>query len=404
MHVIIIGTGHAGINAASIMRQNSDEIDITMVSEDRFPPYPRPSIYKIILGKSPSQIFRYPENWYDKNNINLLLGHCVIKIRCQKKSILCADQSELKYDKLLIATGSKPFIPPIPGIRDGPLYCLRNIDDALAIREKAERSTTGKATILGGGLLSVELAKTLSDIDIQPTIIDRSPYLLRKQLDPEGGQFLNRLLDKTFDTSFIFNTISEQIIRKNDEEVKIELRDHSGLWTHECDFLCNATGVRNDNTLPRDAGITIGEYAIVVNPFMQTNIPDVYAAGDAVNIDSFPGSKFGIIPTAVDQAKIAAINILGTRVPYTGTLPWTTLKIAGIDLTSIGDIELGPGIEEKGIIRDFQQRIYQKLFFKEDKIQGAILIGSKISVHQIKTLIIHHEKWEVVKNELNLEE
>ncbi|WP_455465033.1 FAD-dependent oxidoreductase [Candidatus Hodarchaeum mangrovi] len=84
MHVIIIGTGHAGINAASIMRQNSDEIDITMVSEDRFPPYPRPSIYKIILGKSPSQIFRYPENWYDKNNINLLMVIVLLKFVVKK--------------------------------------------------------------------------------------------------------------------------------------------------------------------------------------------------------------------------------------------------------------------------------------------------------------------------------
>jgi len=373
-----------------------------MVSEDRFPPYPRPSIYKIIAGKKPSQIFRYPENWYEKNNITLLLDQSVIKIHSQKKSIICADRTELNYDKLLIATGSKPFIPPIPGISDGSLYCLRNIDNALAIREKADRSTTGKATILGGGLLSVELAKTLSDINIQPTIIDRSPYLLRKQLDPEGGYFLNRLLDKTFDTSFIFNAKCEQIKQNNDGNVKIKLRDLKGSWTHECEFLCNATGVRNDNTLPRDAGIIIGEYAIVVNPFMETNIPDVYAAGDAVNIDAFPGSKFGIIPTAVDQAKIAAVNILGTRAPYTGTLPWTTLKVAGIDLTSIGDIEPGPGIEEKGVIRDSQQRIYQKLFFKESRIQGAILIGSKINVHQIKMLIIRHEKWEVVKNELNL--
>ena len=93
---------------------------------------------------------------------------------------------------------------------------------------------------------------------------------------------------------------------------------------------------------------------------MQTNIPDIYAAGDAVDIESFTGSKFGIIPTAIDQAKIAAINMLGSEVPYTGTLPWTTLKVAGVDLTSFGDVSTGEGIQEECVEIDSERRVYQK--------------------------------------------
>jgi nitrite reductase (NADH) large subunit len=399
LHVAIIGSGHAGITAAITLRQNADDIKITMITEDNYPHYPRPSIYKIILGKDPEEILRFPITWYKKKIISLFLNSCVVNIDSVNKELSIENGKTISYDKLLIATGSRPFIPPIPGILDGPIYCLRNIEDALTIRERALNSSTGEATILGGGLLSVELAKTLSDIDITPTIIDRSPYLLRKQLDMEGGFFFNNLLDKTFKTKFLFSTTCQKI-KHNGNNITISYKDTSGMRNHECDFLLNATGIQNDNELPHNTGINIGKYAIIVDPFMQTNIQDIYAAGDAVDIESFPGSKFGIIPTAIDQAKIAAINILGSEVPYTGTMPWNTLKVAGINLTSLGDITSGVGIREECVVIDDDKGIYRKLFFKENKLQGAILIGTKQDLYTLKTLTIHHASLKEVKNEI----
>ena len=135
---------------------------------------------------------------------------------------------------------------------------------------------------------------------------------------------------------------------------------------------------------------------------MQTNIPDIYAAGDAVDIGSFPGSKFGIIPTAIDEAQIAAVNILGGEVPYTGTMPWTTLKVAGINLTSFGDVTTGPGIQEQYIVVDQEKGIYRKLFFKDDVLQGAILIGPKENLHTLKTLTIHRASLKEVKEHIQI--
>lgn len=135
---------------------------------------------------------------------------------------------------------------------------------------------------------------------------------------------------------------------------------------------------------------------------MQTNIKDIFAAGDAVSIETFSGSKFGIIPTAVDQAKIAAINVLGNRVPYTGTVPWTTLKVAGIDLTSIGDITTGLGITEKCVLSNFDKGIYRKLFFKGNHLRGAILIGTKKNLGKLKTLTIRRASLKDVNESLNL--
>jgi nitrite reductase (NADH) large subunit len=399
MHVVIIGSGHAGITAANTLSQNAEDINISMITEDSYPHYPRPSIYKVILGKEPSKILRYPKKWYDNKNIDLILNNKVVNIDGKNRTIGTEQGEKVTYDKLLITTGSKPFIPPIPGILDRSLYCLRSVDDALAIRKRAEECST--STILGGGLLSVELAKTLSDIDIMPTIIDRSPYPLRKQLDEEGGQFFNRILGNAFSIRFLFNAHCMKI-KRDSGAIKINIKDTSGNWNHKCEFLLNATGVQNDNTLAHKAGIDIDKYAIIVDPFMRTNFKDIFAAGDAVSIESFPGSKFGIIPTAVDQAKIAAINILGGEIPYTGTLPWTTLKVAGIDLTSIGDIKMEKGVKEEGVICDYEEGIYQKLYFKNNQLRGAILIGTKKNVHKLKTLIIHRASLKEVNEQLQI--
>jgi nitrite reductase (NADH) large subunit len=401
MHIVIIGSGHAGITAAITLRQNAADVKISMITEDNYPHYPRPSIYKVITGKEPEKILRFPKAWYEKKEISLSLKSRVISINGKKKEVITDNGKTITYDKLLLTTGSKPFIPPIPGLLDAPFYCLRDLENALLIRERALKSSTGEATILGGGLLSVELAKTLSDIGIMPTIIDRSPYLLRKQLDREGGLFFNDVLNRTFKTKFIHNAFCQKISHENGRTT-IRIKRLSGTQTHECDFLLNATGIQNENELPQSAGINIGRFAIVVDPFMQTNIRDIYAAGDAVDIDSFPGSKFGIIPTAIDQAKIAAVNILGGEVPYTGTMPWTTLKVAGINLTSFGDVSTGPGIQEQCVMIDQSKGIYRKLFFKDDKLQGSILIGTKENLHTLKTLTIHRASLKEVKENIDI--
>ena len=401
MKAVIIGSGHASITAAKTIIQNDDEADITIVTEDRYPYYPRPSVYKIILGDKPEEITRYPYKWYSDNGISLVLNQPIIDLKPKENKVITRDKSEFEYEKLLIATGSKPFIPPIPGIDDGPVYCLRSIDDALLIRERALICETKKATILGGGLLSVELTKSLSDIGILPTVIDRSPYLLRKQLDAEGGNFLNKILDKSLDAKFLFNSICKRIHR-NGEQMKIEIRNNEGDLTHKCEFFLNATGIRNDNSLPLKAGISLGKYAIKVDPFMRTNIKNIFAAGDAVDIESFPGSKFGIIPTAVDQAKVAAVNMLGNELPYTGTVPWTTLKVAGIDLTSIGEVKFNNRVEEVGTINDPEKGVYRKLFFKNQKLQGVIMIGTKENIHVLRRMTVKHASINEVKEEISI--
>ncbi|MHA2225296.1 MAG: NAD(P)/FAD-dependent oxidoreductase [Candidatus Hodarchaeales archaeon] len=400
MQVVIIGSGHAAITAVNTFLQNQADIEITMITEDRFPFYPRPSIYRIILGKSPEEIITYPENWYREKNISLQLNTHISNIDTTGKKVLTTDNKHFSYDKLLIATGSKPFIPPIPGLADGPVYCLRSIDDAITIRERVNACVSKKATILGGGLLSVELAKTLSDIGVIPTIIDRSPYLLRKQLDQEGGHFFNNVLDKAFNTRFLFNMQCRQVYR-DDDKIRMKIEDPTGISDHNCELLLNATGIMNDNTLPRSAGILLGKYAIQVDPFMRTSLKNVYAAGDAVDIGYFPGSKFGIIPTAMDQAKIAALNILGNEVPYTGTVPWTSLKVAGIPLVSMGNISIESGVQEECIIRDFDAGIYRKLFFKGNKLRGAIQIGTRENMRQLKSLTTQQASIEQVKKELS---
>ncbi|MHA2030559.1 MAG: FAD-dependent oxidoreductase [Candidatus Kariarchaeaceae archaeon] len=144
MKAVIIGSGHASITAARTLIQNDDNIDLTIITEDRFPFYPRPSVYKIILGDKAEEITRYPYKWYSDNGISLVLNQPIINLKPKENKVIARDKSEFEYEKLLIATGSKPFIPPIPGIDDGPVYSLRSIDDALLIRERALNCETKK--------------------------------------------------------------------------------------------------------------------------------------------------------------------------------------------------------------------------------------------------------------------
>jgi NAD(P)H-nitrite reductase large subunit len=184
--------------------------------------------------------------------------------------------------------------------------------------------------------------------------------------------------------------------------MNIEIRSNGGTKNHKCEFFLNAIGIKNDNSLALNSRISIGKYAIKVDPFMRTNIKNIYAAGDAVDIESFQGSKFGIIPTAIDQAKVAAVNMLGNELPYTGTVPWITLKVAGIDLTSIGEITLGSGVEEVGTINDPKKGIYRKLFFKNQKLQGVILIGTKENIHSLRKMAARHASLKEVEEKIQL--
>ncbi|MFX1252497.1 MAG: NAD(P)/FAD-dependent oxidoreductase [Promethearchaeota archaeon] len=397
MHIAIIGLGHAGITAATEIHKISPEAESSIFTEEPHPFYFRPQLFDVISGsKTSEQIIRYPKEWYKNNKVNLYLNSPIVNISPSNKELQLQSGQIINYDKLLITTGAKPFIPPVEGMESVEHYTLRNLEDAKAIINRVQKSKTGKATIMGGGLLGLELAKALSDRGLDITVIEIFPYLLPHQLDSEGGDFLQHLLNKKFHFSFILNVRCSSVKQEN-SAITIQIEDHK---SHTCDFLLISAGVKPDFELALKAGIKINK-GIIVDRFMKTNVEDIYAAGDVVEVDrsEFPGNAWGIIPPAVDQAKIAARNICGQETPYKGTLPWTTLKVAGIDLTSLGQITLAKSIQQF-VDYDYEKEIYRKLFFKEGVLQGAILIGTKQDLPKIRLLTTRKASLADVKKEL----
>ncbi|MFX0095215.1 MAG: NAD(P)/FAD-dependent oxidoreductase, partial [Candidatus Hodarchaeota archaeon] len=313
MHVVIIGLGHAGATAATEIRRLRPETEISLITEEKHPFYFRPQLFDVVSGtKSPEQIIRYSKEWYSENKFNLHLNSPVTNIFSSKKEVQLQDGQVIGYDKLLIATGAKPFIPPVPGIENVKLSCLRHLEDAKTIIRRAENSKTKEATIIGGGLLGLELAKALSDRGLDPTVVEIFPYLLPRQLDSEGGQFLQHLLNKKFRFSFILNAKCKSFNQK-ENTITIKINDFS----HSCDFLLFSAGVRPQLTLPQKAGVKVNK-GILVDRFMRTNIEEIYAAGDVAEVNpmEYPGNAWGVVPPAVDQAKIASKNICGQEIGY----------------------------------------------------------------------------------------
>ncbi|MCK5626314.1 NAD(P)/FAD-dependent oxidoreductase, partial [Candidatus Bathyarchaeota archaeon] len=281
------------------------------------------------------------------------------------------------YDKLLLANGAHPFIPPINGIEKNGIFTLRSIKNVLAIKEYATSART--VVIIGGGLLGLEFAVALRKLGLKVKIVEISPRLLPRQLDHDGSKILKELIE-AYGIEIYLGVKTTEILGK--KEVSGILLDNGKVLS--CNFLLISAGIRANIDLALKAGINVNR-GVIVDKYMQTSVNDVYAAGD---VAEFEGRIYGIIPAAINQGKIAAMNMLGNnKYIYKGTIPSTLLKIVGIDLMSMGITNLeGPQYEEIKKI-DKERGIYKKLVLNQEKIIGAIILGDKKDLTSIRRLI-----------------
>lgn len=368
----IIGLGVAGITAAKTIRNLDKNAEIHIFTDEVSLYYPRPKLFDVIAGEVKAKdLYYYDSSWYEENRINLHLGLGVRKINKSEKTLLLELGAAFKYDKLLISNGAWPFMPEIKGIRTPGVMKLRNLDDAFKIRRHSFMIGNGKpVTIIGGGLLGLEAAHSLRKNKLVPTIIENSPYLLSKQLDKEGGDILKGIFENegihvkvdSKTAKIIGEENVEKVILENGEIIKSEM-------------VLVSTGVKPASELLERSGLPINKGALV-NEYMQLD-EDIYAAGD---IAEYKGRVYGIIPPSIEQAKIAAENIVkGNNKKYEGSLPYNTLKVAGIDFTSIGDVNSEMKDKECSV---FRAKIplegkYRKIVAKNGKIIGIILLGIK---------------------------
>jgi len=370
MRCVIVGNGVAGVTAA----RAGAEVEIYTQETHHY--YPRPRLQRFLAGEMELEdLYFYPPAWYEERGIAVHLGVEVTGLDPAARRILLADGRRVSYDRLLLAAGSRPFIPPIEGVDREGVFSLRTIEDALAIKRWAEGAE--RAVVVGGGLLGLEAARALRALGLKVTVLERGPYLLPRQLDAQGGALLRGLVE---DMGIeVVLEASSQAILGDGRATGVLLQDGRKV---EGDLILISTGIRSNVELAREAGLEVNR-GVVVDERLRTNAEDVYAAGD---VAEFRGRVYGIIPAAMEQAKAAALNMLGQETSYQGTVPSNVLRVVGIDCASIGVVHPpeGEGYRE---LRKSEAGVYKKLVLKDGRLVGAILLGDRKDVAPISRLI-----------------
>jgi len=386
MHFVIIGNGVAGITAARALSEGRGEVEVYAQEAHHY--YPRPRLQSFLAGEIKlEELPLYPPAWYEKRGISVHLGVEVVELDPTAKRIALADGRQVSYDRLLLAAGSRPFVPPIEGVDGGGVFTLRTIEDALAIKRWA--AGVERAVIVGGGLLGLEAARALTVLGLGVAVLERGPYLLRRQLDAEGGALMRELVG-AMGIEVVLEASSQAILGDGTSPLKLGGIE-GGLATGvlledgrriEGDLILVATGIHSNVRLAQEAGLEVNR-GVVVDDHLRTSAGDIYAAGDAAE---FQGQVYGIIPAALEQARVAALNMLGEEATYQGTVPSNTLQVVGIDCASIGIIQ-PPEDEGYQEFRKAEGEVYKKLVLKDGRLVGAILLGDRKEVAPISQLV-----------------
>lgn len=375
---VIIGSGVASITAARTIAQTQPGANIEIYTADQYPYYSRPRLWEFLAGEiAQEDLYFYPPAWYKEQGIQMHLGSRVASLSPAKKEITLADGSVVPYEKLLLAMGSRAFVPPVPGADKQGVFTLRTVNDAQAM--KAYAPGAKRAVAIGGGLLGLETARALRLLGLEVTVLEINPRLMPRQLDAEGAAVLTKLI-AGLGLKVIVGAATQAIVGDG-RATGVALKSGEII---PGDLILLSAGIRSNIGLAQEAGLKVNQ-GVIVDQYMRTSAEGVYAAGD---VAEFEGRVYGIIPAAIEQAQIAGAHMAGaTPKPYRGTIPSNTLKIVGIDLTCIGVVvPEGEGYQE---LRRTDETgcCYKKFVLKDGRLVGAILLGEKADVASISKLI-----------------
>jgi nitrite reductase (NADH) large subunit len=385
MKHVIVGNGVAGVTAAQTIVRADPDAEVHIFGGEPFPYYRRPLLWELIAGRiDEDAVYFRPPEWYAERGIHLhleiqatSLDPAAHVLTLQSNSDrTSSNQTTVEYDRLLLATGGYPFVPPCEGKDKEGVFTLRTLKDARAIKAYAQSVPT--AVIVGGGLLGLETARALRTAGLEVTVVEFFPYLLPRQLDAEGAGVLQSLLEAQ-GLKIITSGVTEAVAGKH-HAVCVVLRDRREILGEMVIF---STGIRSEVTLAQMAGLDVN-HGVIVDGQLQTSADDVFAAGDVAEFD---GQVYGIIPAAIEQARAAAVNMVAPgSSTYAGTMPATTLKVAGAELTSLGESTVEDKVTHLRHI-DLEAGRYRKFVLRDGRIVGAILLNDRKRVQSVTQLI-----------------
>jgi NADPH-dependent 2,4-dienoyl-CoA reductase/sulfur reductase-like enzyme/ferredoxin len=377
--VVVIGNGIAGVTAAEQLRRRHPDVEIDLIAEEPHHLYNRMGISRLVYGRSAMQgLYLNPDTWYDERRITAWLNTRALQIDRERRTVALGTGETLHYDRVILATGSSSYVPPIEGFGVPGTGVLRSADDAIGLRAFAQRPATRRAAIAGGGLLGLEAAYALHKIGLQTVVLERSNRLLKRQLDARAAKILRDYLEG-LGLTFEMEAVAESV-DANGRLRGVNLADGRRL---EANILLVAAGIRPNVDLARDAGLAV-KRGVLVDDRMRTDDPDILAAGD---VAEHGGQLPGLWPTAVAMAEVAADTAAGGEKTYAGVVPVTILKVVGIELTSIGVFEPTSPDDLVIALEDEAGTKYRKLVISGGKIIGAILLGYQAEVAPVRAAI-----------------
>jgi len=364
--LVVIGNGMAaGRVLDELLTRDPDAYSVTVFGAEPRVNYNRIMLSPVLAGeKAYEDILIHDDAWYAANRIDLRRGVAVTHIDREAKQVTGADGSVTRYDALLLATGSSPFVLPVPGAELPGVVSFRDLDDVDAMLAAARRG--GRAVVIGGGLLGLEAAAGLAARGMDVSVVHLMPTLMERQLDPSAGYLLQRAMEQRGVT--IQCRANTHAILGDTHVTGVRLDDGQVL---PADLVVMAIGIRPNAGLARAAGLEVNR-GVLVGDDMRTSDPDIFSVGECVE---HGGACYGLVAPLYDMAKVAAARLDGdATATFTGTLTATRLKVTGVDLFSAGDFGEGDDRQEV-VLRDVARGVYKRVVLKEDRVVGVVLYG-----------------------------
>ncbi|MFC3804009.1 FAD-dependent oxidoreductase [Cohnella sp. GCM10012308] len=364
--LVLVGNGMAGIRCLEeILGLASDLFDITVIGKEPNPNYNRIQLSKVLQGDAALRdIVLNDWSWYAEKGIRLLTGETVVRVRRDERRVETASGLSIAYDKLILATGSSAFVPPLPGAGKPGVTAFRTIEDCRLIMETAAKYR--KAAVLGGGLLGLEAARGLLDLGMEVDVVHNSPYLMNRQLDRMSADLLRAALEEQGMRFRLGKTATRIFGRKRAEGLLFS--DGSKL---EADLIVLSVGISPNVAFAKASGIETNR-AVIVNDYMETNVPEVYAVGECAE---HRGIAYGLVAPLYEQGKVLARVVCGVKTePYAGSMPYAQLKVSGINVFSAGVVRDG---EANTVLQSYDglRGTYKRVTAENGRIAGVVLYG-----------------------------
>ncbi|WP_065708930.1 nitrite reductase small subunit NirD [Acinetobacter baumannii] len=368
LRLVLIGNGLAGMRCLEdLLDMAPDRYEVTVIGEEPWGNYNRIMLSPVLSGeKTIEDIMLHPPKWYDDKGINFIAGDKAVKIDRPRKVVYTEKGQTVDYDRLILATGSAPFIPPVQGVDLKGVLTFRDIYDVNTMIEYC--GSKNNAVVIGGGLLGLEAAYGLKQRGMNVTVLHLMDRIMERQLDGRASQLLRHSIEQK-GIQIITEANTEALIGDENGHVKqIRLKDGTVL---DADLVVFAVGIRPNIALAQSAGLRCNR-GVLVNDTMQTFDPSIYAVGECIEHRS---QTFGLVEPLWGQAFICATHLAehGSLTFKAPTVP-TQLKVSGVDVFSAGNFEPKDDYEDI-ILNDEKRQIYKRIIIQNDRVIGAVLFG-----------------------------